>query len=144
MLTCAQFWWRHAMFKGMSRASVSSPDWIFDVTKNANGCGECTSHAMNSGVPQQSSWQTTDAQDWWLRTLYTITALIIYMYICKWLSFFFKSFYFWVRFIYIYLYLYSKLEPAIVKPCNCIIWPSHVKFLIAGKDAVYLQVSVSN
>ena len=48
------------------------PDLIVDVTLDANSCGGCTSHAMNSGVSEQSAWRTTDGSDWWLRdTTYT-------------------------------------------------------------------------
>ena len=43
------------------------PNLIVDVTRNANGCGGCTKHAMKSGVSQQSSWRTKDGSDWWLR-----------------------------------------------------------------------------
>ena len=45
----------------------ANPYLIVDVTRNDNGCGGCTSHAMNSNVPQQSGWRTTDGSDWWLR-----------------------------------------------------------------------------
>ena len=44
------------------------PDLIVDVTLDATGsCGGCASHAMNSGVSEQSAWRTTDGSDWWLR-----------------------------------------------------------------------------
>ena len=40
---------------------------IVDVTRRANGCGGCTKYPMKSGVPQQSSWVTSDGSPWWLR-----------------------------------------------------------------------------
>ena len=43
------------------------PYLLIDITRNQNGCGGCTSHAMKSGVTQQSSWGTSDGSAWWLR-----------------------------------------------------------------------------
>lgn len=40
---------------------------VVNVYREQNGCGGCTSHAMNSGVAGQSSWQTFDDGPWWLR-----------------------------------------------------------------------------
>ena len=45
----------------------AKPHLIVDVTRKSNGCGGCKNHAMNSGVPEQSSWVTSDGQPWWLR-----------------------------------------------------------------------------
>jgi hypothetical protein len=43
------------------------PHLIIDVTNPENKCGGCTKYAMKSGVPQQSSWKTTDGNLWWMR-----------------------------------------------------------------------------
>ena len=41
------------------------PHLIIDVTRpEDNKCGGCTKYAMKSGVPEQSSWQTTDKNTW--------------------------------------------------------------------------------
>ena len=45
----------------------AAPHLIVDVTRPSNGCGGCTKYAMKSGVPQQSSWVTSDGSPWWLR-----------------------------------------------------------------------------
>ena len=45
----------------------ANPHLIIDVTRSQNGCGGCKDYAMNSGVTQQSSWQTSDGSPWWLR-----------------------------------------------------------------------------
>ena len=44
-----------------------APHVIVDVTRASNGCGGCTKYPMNSDVPQQSSWVTSDGSPWWLR-----------------------------------------------------------------------------
>jgi len=50
---------------------LRSPNFIIDITRPSNGCGgtdtECTSSAMNSGIPAQATWTTSDASPWWLR-----------------------------------------------------------------------------
>ena len=43
------------------------PFLIVGVTRNANGCDGCKNYAMNSNVPEQSSWKTSDGSAWWLR-----------------------------------------------------------------------------
>ena len=43
------------------------PNLLVDVTRKEDGCGGCREYAMNSGVPEQSSWVTSDGQPWWLR-----------------------------------------------------------------------------
>jgi hypothetical protein len=45
---------------------VHSPHLLVDVTKDGNGCGGCTGHAMNSNTPGQSMWHTSDGSPWWL------------------------------------------------------------------------------
>jgi hypothetical protein len=45
---------------------VHSPNLLVDVTKDGNGCGGCTGHAMNSDTPGQSMWHTSDGSPWWL------------------------------------------------------------------------------
>ena len=40
------------------------PHLIVDVAKPEHGCSGCIEHAMNSGVPEQSSWRTTDGNLW--------------------------------------------------------------------------------
>ena len=45
----------------------AAPHLIVDVTRATNGCGGCTKYPMKSGVPQQSSWVTSDGSPWWLR-----------------------------------------------------------------------------
>ena len=39
-----------------SAAPLRAPHWIIDVTRPQNGCGGCTSYAMNSQTTQQQSW----------------------------------------------------------------------------------------
>ena len=51
-----------------SATPLRSPHWIIDVTRPQNGCGGCTSHAMNSGVAAQATWVTSDRSPWWLRS----------------------------------------------------------------------------
>ena len=51
-----------------SAGVLQKPHFIFDVTRPANGCGGCTSHAMNSANRQQKSWVTSDGSPWWLRS----------------------------------------------------------------------------
>merc|ERR1719408_1211160 len=48
--------------------SLYAPHWIIDVTRPQNGCGGCTSNAMNSGNRRQKSWRTSDGSPWWLRS----------------------------------------------------------------------------
>jgi len=52
-----------------SATPLRSPHWIIDVTRPQNGCGGCTSHAMNSGVAAQATWVTSDRSPWWLRSV---------------------------------------------------------------------------
>jgi len=44
-----------------------APHWIIDVTHPANGCGGCTSNAMNSNNANQNMWTTEDGSAWWFR-----------------------------------------------------------------------------
>jgi hypothetical protein len=39
----------------------------FGVTRNQNGCGSCTSHAMNSGTHAGHHWQALGGGKWYLR-----------------------------------------------------------------------------
>merc|ERR1719201_2750741 len=50
-----------------SAGPLSAPHWIIDVTRPQNGCGGCTSNAMNSFNKKQKSWRTADGSAWWLR-----------------------------------------------------------------------------
>ena len=50
-----------------SIALPAKPHLLVDVTRKADRCGGCRKFAMNSGVPEQSSWVTSDGQPWWLR-----------------------------------------------------------------------------
>jgi len=51
---------------------LRNPHWIIDITRTTNGCGGCTEYAMNSGVPSQATWHTSDNSPWFLRdTVYT-------------------------------------------------------------------------
>ena len=43
------------------------PNLLIDVTRRKDGCGGCKGYAMNSDVPEQGSWSTTDGSAWWLR-----------------------------------------------------------------------------
>lgn len=47
---------------------LRSPHWVVDVTREDNGCGGCTSNAMNSGENSQKGWRTSDGSPWWLRS----------------------------------------------------------------------------
>jgi len=38
------------------------------VTRPQNGCGGCAKYSMNSRVPQQATWRTSDGSPWWLRS----------------------------------------------------------------------------
>jgi len=51
-----------------SAQPLRNPHWIIDVTRPQNGCGGCTTHAMNSAVPAQATWVTSDRSPWWLRS----------------------------------------------------------------------------
>lgn len=51
---------------GEEGRKIHSPDSIVDITKDTDGCGGCTSHAMNSNTPEQSMWHTSDGSPWWL------------------------------------------------------------------------------
>merc|ERR1719440_1669220 len=51
-----------------SAEPLHAPHWIVDITRPQNGCGGCTSHAMNSLNKRQKSWRTTDGAPWWLRS----------------------------------------------------------------------------
>jgi hypothetical protein len=50
-----------------SAGPLADPHWIIDITRPQNGCGGCTSNAMNSRNKKQKSWRTTDRSPWWLR-----------------------------------------------------------------------------
>jgi len=50
-----------------STTGIAAPQFIVDVTRPENGCGGCTSHAMNSDNAEQASWVTSDGSAWWLR-----------------------------------------------------------------------------
>jgi len=45
---------------------LREPHWIVDITRTTNGCGGCQHAAMNSGVPSQATWHTSDGSPWWL------------------------------------------------------------------------------
>jgi hypothetical protein len=51
-----------------SVAPLRDPDWIIDITRPDNGCGGCTSNAMNSRNNLQQTWKTSDGSPWWLRS----------------------------------------------------------------------------
>jgi len=48
--------------------SLQNPFNIVDVTRPENGCGGCTTNAMNSDSPGQSSWRTSDGSPWFLKS----------------------------------------------------------------------------
>merc|ERR1719454_1908020 len=55
-----------------STGPLAHPHFIVDITRPQNGCGGCTSNAMNSQNTNQKSWRTSDGSRWWLRsTKYT-------------------------------------------------------------------------
>lgn len=51
-----------------SAGPLRHPHWIIDITRPQNGCGGCTSNAMNSHNRNQRSWKTSDGSPWWLRS----------------------------------------------------------------------------
>jgi len=51
-----------------SAQPLRAPNWIIDVTRPQNGCGGCKRYPMNSKVPQQATWRTSDGSAWWLRS----------------------------------------------------------------------------
>jgi hypothetical protein len=51
-----------------SAGPLRNPHWVIDVTRPQNGYGGCTRYFMNSKVPQQSTWRTSDGSPWWLRS----------------------------------------------------------------------------
>jgi len=51
-----------------STGPLAHPHWIVDITRPQNGCGGCTSNAMNSHNKNQKSWVTSDGSPWWLRS----------------------------------------------------------------------------
>merc|ERR1719162_2356330 len=51
-----------------SAGPLGHPHWIIDITRPQNGCGGCTSNAMNSANSNQKSWRTSDGSPWWLRS----------------------------------------------------------------------------
>jgi len=52
-----------------SAGPLRAPHWIIDVTRPQNGCGGCKRYPMNSKVPQQATWKTSDGSAWWLRSI---------------------------------------------------------------------------
>merc|ERR1719424_765435 len=52
----------------VSAQPLRAPHWIVDVTRPQNGCGGCKKYPMNSRVPQQATWRTSDGSPWWLRS----------------------------------------------------------------------------
>jgi hypothetical protein len=55
-----------------SAQPLRAPNFIIDITRPQNGCGGCTKYPMNSKVPNQATWKTSDGSAWWLRsTKYT-------------------------------------------------------------------------
>jgi len=52
----------------VSAQPLRAPNFIIDITRPQNGCGGCTKYAMNSHVPQQATWKTSDGSAWWLRS----------------------------------------------------------------------------
>jgi len=52
----------------ISAQPLRAPHWIIDVTRPQNGCGGCGKYPMNSGVPNQATWRTSDGSPWWLRS----------------------------------------------------------------------------
>jgi len=52
-----------------SVGELRAPDFIVDVTRPKNGCGDCTNKAMHSGEGGQAKqWQTSDGSPWFLRS----------------------------------------------------------------------------
>jgi len=52
----------------ISAQPLRAPNWIIDITRPQNGCGGCTKYPMNSKVPSQATWRTSDGSAWWLRS----------------------------------------------------------------------------
>jgi len=52
----------------ISAQPLRAPNWIIDITRPQNGCGGCTKYPMNSKVPNQATWRTSDGSAWWLRS----------------------------------------------------------------------------
>merc|ERR1719454_814917 len=52
----------------VSANPLRAPNFIIDITRPQNGCGGCGKYPMNSGVPNQATWRTSDGSHWWLRS----------------------------------------------------------------------------
>jgi len=52
----------------ISAQPLRAPHWIIDITRPRAGCGGCAKYAMNSKVPNQATWKTSDGSAWWLRS----------------------------------------------------------------------------
>lgn len=56
------------LFYSVSMNDFRKPHLIADVTRPEDSCGGCTTHAMNSDTPGQSSWVTSDGSPWFLHS----------------------------------------------------------------------------